>query len=99
MRTEAQRKAEHDRWRDSSTKRGYGKRWQKARASYLARHPLCKHCERAGITCAAVELDHVIPHRGDMKLFWDNKNWQGLCKSCHSRKTATEDSSFARGND
>jgi 5-methylcytosine-specific restriction protein A len=38
----------------------------------------------------ATEVDHIIPHKGDMKLFWDSDNWQGLCKSCHSKKTAKE---------
>ena len=28
-----------------------------------------------------------IPHRGDMKLFWDESNWQPLCESCHNQKT------------
>ena len=32
-------------------------------------------------------LDHIIPHRGDQKLFWDEGNWQALCKACHDRKT------------
>lgn len=31
------------------------------------------------------------PHRGDQKLFWDESNWQALCKPCHDRKTWTED--------
>jgi hypothetical protein len=32
---------------------------------------------------AAVVVDHIVPHRGDMKLFWDSGNWQSLCKTCH----------------
>ncbi|WP_369680053.1 HNH endonuclease [Brevibacillus laterosporus] len=24
-------------------------------------------------------------------MFWDRKNWQPLCESCHNRKTARED--------
>jgi hypothetical protein len=23
-----------------------------------------------------MELDHIIPHKGDPVLFWDEKNWQ-----------------------
>lgn len=34
--------------------------------------------------------DHVIPHRGNSKLFWDVKNLQSLCFSCHNKKTALE---------
>jgi len=80
--------------RASSTQRGYGYRWQQSRAGYLKRHPLCAHCEARGRVTIATDLDHIIPHRGDMALFWDRSNWQGLCASCHSRKTATEDGGF-----
>lgn len=39
----------------------------------------------------ATVVDHIIPHRGDNKLFWDKSNWQSLCKRCHDKKTMTED--------
>ena len=42
----------------------------------------------------AREVDHIEPHKGDDTLFWDQDNWQPLCKPCHSRKTATEDGGF-----
>ncbi|WP_256371941.1 hypothetical protein [Roseivivax sp. THAF197b] len=29
-------------------------------------------------------VDHVIPHRGDMQLFWDRTNWQALCAHHHN---------------
>lgn len=38
----------------------------------------------------AEELDHIIPHRGNEALYRDESNWQMVCKSCHSRKTAAE---------
>jgi 5-methylcytosine-specific restriction enzyme A len=78
----------------SSTQRGYGYKWQQARARYLSKHPLCAHCEAAGKVTIATDLDHIVPHKGDMALFWDSDGWQGLCKSCHSIKTATEDGGF-----
>lgn len=28
-------------------------------------------------------VDHIIPHKGDQKLFWDRKNWQVLCPDHH----------------
>ena len=34
--------------------------------------------------------------KGDTRLMYDESNLQSLCKSCHSRKTATEDSGFSR---
>jgi 5-methylcytosine-specific restriction protein A len=39
----------------------------------------------------ATVVDHIIPHNGDMVRFWDQDNWQPLCKQCHDIKTATED--------
>jgi 5-methylcytosine-specific restriction protein A len=80
--------------RGNSNARGYGYKWQQARAGYLAKHPLCAECERQGKITVAVDLDHIEPHKLDMDVFWDRGNWQGLCKSCHSAKTAREDGGF-----
>jgi len=44
----------------------------------------------------ATEVDHIVPHKEDYALFWDPTNWQGLCKSDHSRKTVREDGGFGR---
>jgi 5-methylcytosine-specific restriction protein A len=68
----------------------YGRRWGKARAAYLAAHPWCVACQQAKQRTVANELDHIVPHHGNATLFWDESNWQGLCKSCHSAKTARE---------
>ena len=92
---ERDRKREHDKTRQSSSKRGYGRRWSKYRLAFLRDNPLCISCNEIGLIEPATDVDHIIPHKGDMDLFWDPDNHQGLCKSCHSRKTATEDSSFA----
>lgn len=77
--------------RGSSSARGYGYRWQKARVQFLAAHPLCKRCLKAGQVTAATVVDHIVPHRGDWGLFWCVSNWQPLCETHHNRKTATED--------
>jgi 5-methylcytosine-specific restriction protein A len=83
-------KAELDRQRPSAARRGYGPRWRRARAAYLARHPLCVPCEAAGRLEPATVVDHVVPHRGDEILFWDERNWQALCKPCHDAKTTRQ---------
>lgn len=93
-RSEAQRKKDFDRQRPSSSKRGYNAKWRAASKSYLFDNPLCVDCRSRGIIKSAECVDHIIPHKGDMKLFWSRRNWQALCHSCHSRKTAKEDSSF-----
>ena len=68
----------------------YGKRWQAARAAWIATYPLCVECERQGRTTAATDVDHITPHRGNMERFWDVSNWQALCASCHAKKTRRE---------
>jgi len=73
--------------RPSARRRGYTRRWERARRAFLAAHPLCAECLRQGRTRAADVVDHIVPHRGDMRLFWDMDNWQALCKRCHDRKT------------
>lgn len=80
--------------RPNAYRRGYGRRWSAYRWHYLSQHRLCRRCELVGRTRAATEVDHVVPHRGNKKLFWDPTNHQPLCKSCHSTKTATEDGGF-----
>lgn len=87
---------ELDARRGSSTARGYGYKWQQASAAYLRSYPLCVRHQARGQLVPATEVDHIVPHRGDMGLFWQRANWQPLCKPCHSAKTATEDSRFAR---
>lgn len=83
-------------WRtdkQTSSQRGYGYKWQKAREAYLSKHPLCVYCEREGRVTAATVVDHKVPHRGDMKLFWDSdNNWQSLCKPCHDSVKQREES-------
>ena len=55
--------------------------------AHRRQHPLCVRCGRP-----AQVVDHIVPHRGREQLFWDESNWQALCKACHDRKTGEEDS-------
>lgn len=71
--------------RKSAALRGYGHKWRVAREIYLRSNPLCVMCRADGYVVAATVVDHIIPHRGDMRLFWDMKNnVQSLCVHCHS---------------
>lgn len=74
--------------RQNSHRRGYDHQWKLARKEYLEKSPLCLECKKVGRVEVATDVDHIIPHRGDMRLFWDRNNWQGLCHACHSAKTA-----------
>ena len=84
-------KAAHQGDRESASRRGYNSRWQKARVRYLHSHPLCVECKKQGKLTQATVVDHIVPHRGDQKLFWNESNWQPLCNPCHDKKTWNED--------
>ena len=75
--------------RESASGRGYDSAWRRARSRYLRRNPLCVECLKEKRLAPATVVDHIIPHRGDMRLFWDENNWQPLCKACHDRKTGS----------
>lgn len=78
-----------DQLRGSAYERGYDARWRSARKSFLERYPLCAECMRNGKLTPATVVDHIKPHRGDQRLFWDMSNWQPLCKGCHDKKTGS----------
>lgn len=62
------------------------------RARRLVEEPTCRECRRMKRAVIATDVDHVIPHNGNMALFLDYENTQSLCKSHHSMKTAKENS-------
>lgn len=77
--------------RESAGKRGYNSRWRRESKAFLAAHPLCAECQKEGRYVQATVVDHIVPHRGDQKLFWDRSNWQPLCEHHHNVKTMTKD--------
>ena len=85
-----ERKARHDANRPSARARGYDSKWSKESKAFLS-FPENAHCA-CGCGRPADMVDHIIPHRGDMKLFWNRSNWQALASSpCHnSRKQSKE---------
>jgi 5-methylcytosine-specific restriction endonuclease McrA len=42
-------------------------------------------------------VDHKVPHRGDMKLFWRRSNWQTLCTPHHSSDKQREEHAGRHG--
>lgn len=80
-----------DRERGTAHQRGYDAKWSKARDAFLEANPLCVECRKVGYINPATVVDHIIPHKGDKDLFWDETNWQPLCETHHNIKTATED--------
>lgn len=86
-------------WRSdmTSSQRGYGYKWQQARERYLRDNPLCVYCERNGRITVPRIVDHIVAHRGDMVLFWDQANWQSLCKPCHDSVKQAEEAAGLGG--
>lgn len=68
------------------------RQWDKYRALYLSKNPLCVRCLAKGIYTPALVVDHIIPiNGGGDVLFWPEWNHQALCQTCHNRKTTRED--------
>lgn len=73
------------------------RRWRKASNAWLQAYPVCVLCVCYGqVNQGAMDnaiasqrnliVDHIDPHRGDVGLFWDQENWQTLCRMpCHDR--------------
>jgi 5-methylcytosine-specific restriction protein A len=84
-RSQSVAKPDAERWYNSA-------RWRHPvygmRARVLREQPFCAGpgCTRALVDGNA-DVDHVIPHRGDPRLFWSRSNLQGLCHRCHAAKT------------
>ena len=86
--TRRARNRRHDANRPSARQRGYTGAWEKARAAYLAAHPICAH---PGCIERATVVDHITPHRGDKVLFWNSANWQPLCAHHHNAHKQREE--------
>lgn len=76
------------------TKAGYDNKWSAYSRGYLKSHPLCVECMKHGDRTPSEHTDHIRPHKGDMRVFWDPTNHQALCRVCHGVKTAREDGGF-----
>lgn len=77
--------------------RCYGYDWEQARARFLVLNPICSF-PRCGQPSTVV--DHIEPHRGDPVLFWDERNWQATCETCHSKhKQTKEKTGLFKGNE
>lgn len=69
--------------RDPSTKKRYGKSWEKISTQYRKAHPFCEICFAKGVAEPAVLVHHKVPLRNGGTN--DESNLQALCMSCHSR--------------
>ena len=82
------------RWEDSrdwSARSLYDAWWRKARAAFIAANPFCVMCAREGRDALAGVVDHIVPHKGNVALFRDPSNWQGLCLTCHNSSKQSQE--------
>lgn len=73
-------------------------RWVKMRARQLKKNPFCSDYfgDHGGSLVVANTADHIIPHKGDEVLFWDEDNLQSMCRTCHNKKTVKEEGGFGK---
>jgi 5-methylcytosine-specific restriction endonuclease McrA len=73
------------------TKRWYDSpRWRRRASWQIHEHPLCVKCLAIGMVTPSTVADHIIPHRGDARLFWMG-DLQSLCWEHHSGVKALEE--------
>lgn len=85
QRSSAERNKEADQRRGTAHQRGYDTKWSREAKAYRFEHPLCVGCKACGRVTASTLTDHIVPHKGDDKLFWRRSNWQALCKWHHDK--------------
>lgn len=67
-------------------------RWRRLRLAALERDTFtCRICQRFDGDTSQLVADHIRPHRGDERLFWDDANIQTLCKPCHDQVKQKEE--------
>ena len=60
-------------------------KWKTLRSEKLRANPYCEKCG-----AEATEVHHIVPHNGDLELFYDYDNLMSICHACHVRETQKE---------
>ena len=72
----------------------YDRRWREASEAWLKQYPFCvlclcygqvNECVGEGSAQRGLVVDHIVPHKGNSRLFWDQDNWQTLGMRHHNR--------------
>jgi 5-methylcytosine-specific restriction protein A len=72
-------------WKRQRPKRSYhGSVYRDLRETFLASFPICRDCGNE----PATEVHHERRLAYSPETLLDTRTWAGLCKSCHSRRTA-----------
>ena len=65
-------------------------RWRRIREIQITKHQFCVRCEKNGVLTPATAVDHVVPHRGDLMLFYEGE-LQSLCDRHHNSDKQSEE--------
>ena len=60
------------------------------KTAYLQRNPLCVMCLKQHVYSEATVVDHIVPASLG-GAFWDEGNWQPLCRKHHNSDKQRED--------
>ena len=72
-------------------------RWKRLRMAVLMRDRFtCRMCGAVEGDLSKLVADHVIPHRGRERMFWDEDNLQCLCRVCHDSAKQREEQAQVR---
>lgn len=88
---------ERDRFRDKQQWRKWYRtaRWRALRKAVLIRDSLtCQRCGHIEPDTSNLVANHKRPHRGDERLFWDERNVETVCKPCHDGPIQSEERAF-----
>jgi 5-methylcytosine-specific restriction protein A len=72
----------------AADRRWSGRKLTDWRKRILEREPLCRHCNQAGRTSIATEIDHIVPL--SLGGTYEDSNVCPLCGPCHKAKTAKD---------
>ena len=67
-------------------------KWKRMREYHLHKHSVCVICYKYNLDTGSknLQVDHIVDHKGDDKLFYSWDNLQTLCIVHHSQKTGRE---------
>lgn len=88
QRSRSSRKPNNWTKRASRHERGYGRAHELMREQVLREEPLCRPCTEANRVAASVIADHIVPKAEGGSD--ERENYQGICRPCHTAKTARE---------
>lgn len=71
------------------TKSDNEKTWEKACVEYLKANQWCDECDKRGYMVPANYVVHIAMPKDSQILFWDIRNWKGVCTHCQRRLVGT----------